>query len=136
VAISLGGGYRSDVLLDHAVTASLDASATFGRVNLTLNVRAAHYFYAGRDPVDLFVTAGAMVRATRVLRVGVEYVGEELEALVASDGDNAPAGRHYAGPTAALFFAGGHVRLSATAGAVLTPSQQGALMRGALAWIY
>lgn len=136
LAVSFGGGYQADALLEHAATASLDASAIFGRVNLTLNVRAAHYFHAGRDPVDLFVTAGAMVRVTRLVRLGVEYVGEELESLVASDGDNAPAGRHYVGPTAALFLAHGHLRVSATGGALLTPGQQGPLARAALAWIY
>ena len=136
IAISLGGGYQADALLEHAATASLDASATLGRLNLTVNVRAAHYFHAGRDPVDVFVTAGAMVRVTRLLRIGVEYVGEELEALAGGDDDHAPAGRHYVGPTAALFFAGGHLRLSATGGALLTPGQQGPLVRGALAWIY
>jgi hypothetical protein len=136
VAISLGGGYQADALLEHAATASLDASATLGRLNLTVNVRAAHYFHAGRDPVDVFVTAGAMVRVSRLVRIGAEYVGEELEALVGGDDDNAPAGRHYVGPTAALFWAGGHLRVSATAGALLTPGQQGPLVRAALAWIY
>lgn len=135
VAVSLGGGYQADALLEHAATMSLDAGANFGRLNLTVNVRAAHYFHAGRDPVDLFVTAGAMVRATRVLRLGVEYVGEELEALVAGDEDGAPAGRHYVGPTAALFFLRGHLRVSATGGALLTPGQQGPLVRAALAWV-
>lgn len=135
VAVSLGGGYQSDVLLEHAATMSLAAAANLGRLNLTVNVRAAHYFHAGRDPVDLFVTAGAMVRATRVLRIGVEYVGEELEALVAGDDDGAPAGRHYVGPTAALFLLRGHLRVSATGGALLTPGQQGPLVRAALAWI-
>lgn len=135
VALSLAGGYQADTLLEHAATMGLDAGATFGRLNLTVNVRAAHYFHAGRDPVDLFVTAGAMVRATRVLRLGVEYVGEELESLVAGDDDGAPAGRHYVGPTAALFFARGHVRVSATGGALLTPGQQGPLARFAVAFI-
>jgi len=75
------------------------------------------------------------VRATRVLRLGVEYVGEELGALVAGDDDGAPAGRHYVGPTAALFFLRGHLRVSATGGALLTPGQQGPLVRAALAWV-
>lgn len=136
IAIALGGGYQADALADHAAIATLDASCVLGRLNLTVNVRAAHYFAAGRDPIDLFVTAGAMVRTTRWLRLGLEYVGEELEALVADDGDHAPAGRHYVGPTAALFFAGGHLRLNATGGAVVTPGQLGPLVRGALAWVY
>jgi hypothetical protein len=135
VAVSIGGGYEADAQLQRAATTSLDVAASFGRLSLTIDARAAHYFHPGRDPIDLSVTAGAMVRATRVLRVGIEYVGEDLEGLFAGDDDNAPGGRHYVGPTAALLLLRGHLRVSATGGALLTPGRQGPLVRAALAWI-
>jgi hypothetical protein len=136
VAVSLGAGYQADALLDNAVTGVAAATAYLGRVNLTLNVRAAHYFHAGRDPVDVFVTAGALVRATNWLRLGAEYVGEELEGAVSDDADHSPGGRHYVGPTAALFFAGAHLRINATSGAVITQGRAGPLIRGSLAYVF
>ncbi len=136
VAISAGAGYQADALIEHAITANLAATAFIGRVNLTVNVRAAHYFHTGRDPVDVFVTAGALVRATNWLRVGAEYVGEELEGVFGADLDDAIGGRHYVGPTAALFFVDNKLRLNATAGPVFTQAQTGMLARASLAYLF
>jgi hypothetical protein len=135
IAISVGAGYQADALLEHAVTGVVAATATLGRVNLTLNVRAAHYFHPGRDPVDVFVTAGALVRATDWLRAGVEYVGEELEGATRDDNDGSPGGRHYVGPTVALSLVG-HLRVSATGGVVVAQRQVGPLARASLAWVF
>jgi hypothetical protein len=137
-AMSLGVGYQADQLLQNAVTAVAAVTATFGRFDLTLNVRAAHYFHSGRDPVDLFVTFGALVRTTRWLHLGVEYVGEELEAAFDEEGEvEAPGfGRHYLGPTAALRFWDGRIRVNATVGAVMTQKETGPLARGSFAYLF
>ena len=135
VAISAGAGYQADALFDHAVTGVVVASAYLGRVQLTANLRLAHYFGGGRDPVDVFVTAGALVRATPWLRVGAEYVGEELEGAGSVERDDAVGGRHYVGPTAVLSLRS-HVRLNVTSGAVFVPGQVGALVRGSLAYLF
>lgn len=134
LAISVGTGYQSDATLDHALAGVLDARAQLGRVELTMQVRAAHYFRVGRDPVDVLVATAALVRAAGWLRVGAEYVGEELEGAFADDGDNASGGRHYLGATAALQLAGGQLRLRATAGTVMTGTQLGPSVRGSLAY--
>lgn len=134
IAISLGIGYQADALIEHAITAVFAASAYLGRVNLTLNVRAAHYFHVGRDPVDVFVTAGAMVRATRWLHLGVEYVGEELEGVFGDDDDGSPGGRHYVGPTGVVGFLQERLRLSGTVGAVFANGDSGPLARVSLAY--
>lgn len=136
VALSFGVGYQADAIYDHAITGVAMASAYLGRVNLTLNVRAAHYFAAGRDPVDVFVTAGVLVRATDWLRVGAEYVGEELEGVSGGDLDDSPGGRHYVGPTAAVFFVKHRLRLNATAGVVVLHGDAGPLARGSLAYLF
>jgi hypothetical protein len=136
VAIAAGVGYQADAVYDHALTGVVVTSAWLGPVHLTLDVRAAHYFAPGRDPVDVFVTAGALVRATGWLRVGAEYVGEELEGVSGDDHDASPGGRHYVGPTAVLFLAGGRLRVNATGGAVLSRGQAGPLARGSLAWLF
>jgi hypothetical protein len=126
--ISAGAGYQSDDRLERAVTGVIVAGAVLGRLDLSLAVRGAHYFQPGRDPLDLFVTADALIRANRWLRVGAEYVGEELEA---DDSDGAVGGRHYFGPTAALQLR--RVRLSVTGGAVVTQAQAGPLARASFA---
>jgi hypothetical protein len=136
IAISLGLGYQADTLLENALTATFAISAYLGRVDLTLNVRAAHYFHAGRDPVDFFVTFGALVRTTRWLHLGVEYVGEEIEAVFGDDEDVGGYGRHYLGPTAALRFWDNRIRVNATVGCVFMKQGDGALARGSLAYLF
>jgi hypothetical protein len=132
-SLAFGAGYQADVLLENAITGLIAASAHLGRVDLTLNVRAAHYFHAGRDPIDVFVTFGALVRATSWLSAGVEYVGEELES---DDTEAGGWGRHYLGPTAAVRFWDGRIRVNGTVGAVLTHGQTGPLARGSLAYLF
>jgi hypothetical protein len=134
VAVSIAAGYQADALYDSAVTGAILTTAYLGRVNLTFDLRGAHYFAAGRDALDLFVTAGALVRATSWLRVGAEYVGEELEGVASGDDDASPGGRHYVGPTAALYFAHDRLRVNATGGAVLVRGQSGPLARGSLSY--
>jgi hypothetical protein len=129
VAISIGAGYQADALLQNAVTGVVALTATLGRFDLTLNVRGAHYFHPGRDPIDIFITAGALVRATAWLRLGAEYVGEELEG-----DDQDGGGRHYAGPTAVLLFLHQKLRVSATGGAVVDNHQVGPLARASIGY--
>jgi hypothetical protein len=136
VAISVGAGYQIDAVYDSAITGVVAISADFGRVNVVADLRAAHYFAPGRDPIDVFITAGALVRATRWLRVGAEYVGEELEGVDGADRDNSPGGRHYVGPTAVVQLLHGRLRLNATGGVVLVQDRAGALARGGLAYLF
>jgi hypothetical protein len=133
-ALSLGAGYQADQLLDNALSAVAALSVALGRFDLTLNVRAAHYFHSGRDPVDVFVTLGALVRATHWLYAGVEYVGEELEAAFGDDVDSGGFGRHYLGPTAVLRF--WRIRVNATCGAVLQQNHYGPLARGSIGYLF
>jgi hypothetical protein len=136
VAIAAGAGYQADAIFDQAVTGVVVTTAYLGRLQLTANVRVAHYFAAGRDPIDVFVTAGALVRATSWLRLGAEYVGEELEGVDGTDRDDAIGGRHYVGPTTAVFLAGNRVRLNLTGGVVMTQGQTGPLVRGSAAYMF
>jgi hypothetical protein len=136
VAISVGAGYQIDAVYDSAVTGVVAISGNFGRINLVFDLRAAHYFAAGRDPIDVYITTGALVRANRWLRVGAEYVGEELEGVTGDDRDSSPGGRHYVGPTAVVQFLRGKLRLNATGGAVFAQGRAGALARGGLAYLF
>ena len=139
IAIAVGAGYQSDPSYEHALSAVVALSAQLGsRLSLTFDLRGAHYFHVGRDPLDVFLTAGALVRATSWLRLGAEYVGEELEGVGddAADLDLGGGGRHYLGPTAVALLRGGRLRLNVTAGPVLTRTDTAALVRGSLAYLF
>lgn len=136
VAITLGAGYTADSLLQHGASGTVAVSANFGRVDLTLNVRGSHYFHAGRDPLDVYVSLGALVRATPWLRAGAEYVGEELEALTSGDVEDTGTGRHYVGPTAVVNLWKDKLRLSAGAGPVFERGHTAPMARTSLGYVF
>ncbi len=137
LSLAVGAGWQVDEQADHALTGVFAATLDLGRVVLTANVRVAHYFAAGRDPVDVALTAGVSVRATRWLRVGAEYVGEELEG-VDQDGEAevGGGGRHYLGPSFLFSALHDRLRFNLTAGPVLTRASTAALARGALVYLF
>jgi hypothetical protein len=61
----------------------LRATATFdaGPLRLGTLVHSEKVFASGRDDVDLYVVMGASVRAVERLRVGAEYVAQDLEEI-------------------------------------------------------
>jgi hypothetical protein len=129
--LSIAGGYQVDWQMQQAGEVGLMISGDIGRVHLTGNVRAAHYFHAGRDPVDLYLSVGALVRLAPWAQVGVEYLGEELEGLAGTDVDVGAGGRQYVGPTL-VFGQLGPCRLNVTAGPVLTSGTTGFLVRSSI----
>lgn len=81
------------------------ARATFahdvGRFRLGTTLHGEHVFVAGRDGVDVMLMAGSSYELMGPLRVGVEYVAQDLEG--AFDDDEFEQGaRHFVGPTGAL----------------------------------
>lgn len=134
VVLTLAGGYQFDWKMQQAAELGLMISSDLGRVHLAANVRAAHYFHASRDPVDLYLSAGALVRVFRWAQLGVEYLGEELEGVGGADVDVGPGGRQYFGPT--LVFTGlGPFRWNVTAGPVFTAGTGGVLVRSSVALV-
>jgi hypothetical protein len=81
--------------------ARLSASYDWGRLRLAGNAHVEKIVAAGRDSVDLLAFAGASMRTTEALRLGAEYVGQDLED--AFEREEAEGGaRHFAGPVASL----------------------------------
>lgn len=79
------------------------------RVRVAGNLQAEKALARGRDEIDLMMTAGVSYRAIEGLRVGAEYVAQDLEGLV--DREEAEGGaRHFAGPTLALDLGGGRAQ--------------------------
>jgi hypothetical protein len=98
-------------------------------------VHAEHLFAPGRDPLDLYAVLGVSVRVNRFLRLGAEYVGQDLEALADDDGDAEGGPRHYVGPDVALSLRKNHLLLTGGV-AVELAGTPGVLARAALDYVY
>jgi hypothetical protein len=111
----------------------LTGTYDLGRVRLAASLHAEHIFSGARDPIDLYAVAGVSVRVVRILRLGVEYIAQDLEGL---DGDEAEGGaRHYAGPDLALSLHKNRLLVTA-GGAVQLAHAPGVLARAALTYVY
>lgn len=90
----------------------LTATYDVGQLRIAGNAHAEKVFASGRDSIDLLAFGGASFRATRELRLGAEYVGQDLED--AFEQEEAEGGaRHFAGPTAALELQNGRFWITA-----------------------
>jgi hypothetical protein len=92
--------------------ARVSSSYDLGRLRVAGNLHFEKIFGAGRDRVDVLALAGASFKVLDVLRLGAEYVGQDLEE--AFDAHAAEGGaKHYLGPNAALDLEHGRVQLAA-----------------------
>ena len=115
----------------YGISALASASLDEGPLRLAANLRADKAFAAGRDAIDAITMLGVSYRALPMLRVGAEYVAQDLEELF---GDDAEGGARQAlGPSAALDLAGGRYQLTAAAAFGLDARSPRALLRAALA---
>jgi len=70
------------------------------RIRLAATLHVEHIFADGRDPLDVMVEAGIAARIVAGFRLGVEYVGQDLEESIDPGAEGGP--RHFIGPTASL----------------------------------
>jgi hypothetical protein len=112
----------------------LTASYDLGRVRFAASLHGERVFAGKRDPIDLYAVAGVSVRVARIVRVGVEYVAQDLEEL---DGDDVAEGgaRQYVGPDVALSLHKNRLLLTAGA-AVQTAHTPGLLARAGVTYVY
>lgn len=104
-----GAGFRE---FEGAYGAQLKAtfSYDFQALRVAGNVVGEKVFSKQRDGIDLLTMAGVSYRTLDVLRVGVEYVGQDLED--AFEDEEAEGGaKHFVGPTGALDFDSGRVQI-------------------------
>jgi hypothetical protein len=107
------------------------ASLDQGPLRLAANVRADKMFASQRDAVDVFTLLGASWRVFDVMRVGAEYVAQDLEDLF---GEEAEGGaRQAVGPSVALDLDGGRYQLALASGFGIGSKSPRALVRAALA---
>jgi hypothetical protein len=91
--------------------ARLTGTYDVDRLRLGGNVHVEHVFGAGRDGADFVVSLGASYRVLPGLRLGAEYVGQDLEELGAPAAEG--GARQYAGPTFALDLDRGRAQIVA-----------------------
>jgi hypothetical protein len=128
----LAAGMREsagDLGLQATAAASYDA----GPLRIAANLQGEKIFATGRDALDTMAMAGASLRVLPFLRVGAEYVGQDLEGMFEEDEAEGGA-RHMVGPSAALDLEGGRYQLAVAGGFGLTSNSPSALVRAALAF--
>jgi hypothetical protein len=117
---------------DNGAWVEAAGSADFKRLRLGLTAHGEHVFADGRDGVDIMVKTGASYRLVDWFRVGVEWVGQDLEGALRNDAEG--GARHFVGPTAALALL--NERLSVVVGPSLGLSDPSPKLLGRLAIAY
>jgi hypothetical protein len=102
------------------------------RLRFATTLHGEHVFWAGRDPLDVMVQAGASYRLVGAFRAGLEYVGQVLEETF-SPGSEGGA-RHFLGPTASLQLLGDRITIAAGPAVGLSAQSPSFLGRFALAY--
>jgi hypothetical protein len=70
------------------------------RLRIATTVHGEHVFWPGRDPLDVMAEVGASYRVIDPLRIGVEYVGQDLEESFSPGAEG--GARHFLGPIASM----------------------------------
>jgi hypothetical protein len=97
---------------DAGAYARVAASYDIGKLRLAANVHLEHVFADQRDAVDVLALAGVSYKVLEPLRVGVEYVGQDLEGM--ADDEEAEGGaHHYVGPSVAVVLMRDRLQLTA-----------------------
>lgn len=100
----VSGGYLRELTGNSGAWGRFTLSQDVGRARFAGTLHGEHVFAHGRDGVDVMVVAGANYQVYGPMRLGVEYVGQDLEESL---GDAAEGGaRHFVGPTASVVAMG------------------------------
>ncbi|HEY2744755.1 MAG TPA: hypothetical protein VGL86_09035 [Polyangia bacterium] len=134
--LMITGAFLREFGADLGAFGELTGTVDLGRVRIAAAMHIEHIFAPGRDAVDTYAVAGVSVRVHRVVRVGAEFVGQDLEAYADADDDDAEGGaRFYAGPDLALSLRKDHLLLTGGV-AVQIANSPGVLARAALTYVY
>jgi hypothetical protein len=116
----------------HGAFGQVAFAAETGRLRMAATVHGEHVFSPGRDGVDVMVQLGASMRVVDRFRLGVEYVGQDLEESFRGEAEG--GARHFLGPTASMQFL--LDRLSVVAGPSFGLSDLSPQLLGRLAVAY
>jgi hypothetical protein len=118
VNLACSGGYLREIGGDNGIWARVAVASDLGAARFVFTALGEHVFAASRsgeperrDSIDLVLTAGAVYSLTQAVRLGAEYVVQDLEG--AWDREEVDGGiRHFVGPVAS-FDLGRRVALAA-----------------------
>jgi hypothetical protein len=88
------------------------SSYDLGAFRFAGNLHAERVFASGRDGIDVLALAGVSYKIVPGLRLGAEYVGQDLEDAVEQEEAEGGA-KHYLGPTLAVDIDHGRTQLVA-----------------------
>lgn len=101
VDVAISAGYLRELGGSNGLWFRGAVAGDLGRFRLSATALGEHVFEPGRDGVDVLMTAGVSVKALDILRVGTEYVVQDLEG--AWDPEEADGGiRHFVSAQVAL----------------------------------
>lgn len=128
------GGLHEGLTGANGATFLAAVSLDQGPVRLAANVSGEKMLTGGRDRLDVVALAGGSVRVARQVRVGGEWVSQDVEETL-SDGAEGGA-RHAVGPDVAFELGGGRYQLSLATLFGVTPASPRALFRAGLSYNY
>jgi hypothetical protein len=127
-------GYLRDLAGGSGVWGRVMVEQDIGRARLGGMVHAEHVFAPGRDGADMMVTAGASYRVAGPLRLGVEYVAQDIEG--AFDSQELEGMRHFLGPTFGLELLGKRLSIAGSPAVGLTSHSPPIVGRAAVAYAF
>jgi hypothetical protein len=129
----ISAGYLRELSGGSGAWGRVSITEELGRARLAATAHAERVFLPGRDAIDVMVMAGVSYEVLRPLRLGVEYVAQDLEGAL--DPEEAERGvRHFVGPTASLELLAR--RLSVTAGPAIGLSRESPALLGRVGVAY
>jgi uncharacterized membrane protein YgdD (TMEM256/DUF423 family) len=132
VDVAVAAGYLRELGGGNGLWARAAVAGDVGPVRLALGAVGEHVLEPDRDALDVMVSTGVSYALADFLRLGAEYVVQDLEG--AWEREEAEGGiRHFVGPNLALALLGHRVRLVAGPAVGLSPASPRLLGRVAAA---
>jgi hypothetical protein len=136
VDVGISTGYLRELGGANGIWGRVAVAGDLGPVRLQLTALGEHVFSPGRDSIDLLVSTGASYRIASFLRLGAEYVVQDLEGAWEAEEEEADGGiRHFVSPTLSLEL-GRRVRLTGGPAFGLSPGSPGVLGRVAAGYSF
>ena len=131
--VAVSGGYLRELAGANGAWGRVAIAGDLGALRLSASALGQHVVAPNRDGVDLVMTTGASYELWQTLRLGAEYVVQDLEG--AWEHDEAEGGvRHFLGPTIGVRL--GRAQLGAGPAFGLSPTSPRYLGRLAAAYSF
>ena len=131
----LGAGWLHERTSNDGLFVRVAATYDVGPVRFGATFHGEHVFARGRDALDTMLILGANAKLNRFVRLGIEYVAQDLEGYF--DDEEAEGGvRHFLGPVASFELWDKRVFLAFGPAVGLSYGSPGLVGRGSLAFAF